>query len=60
MIALISMIFFIQKMEFHVTYSNKIFGNDMVMHIKIVTLFSDIHDLLPFDYPNVNELDSTW
>ena len=37
-------------MEFHVTNSNNISGNGMVMHIKvIVTLVPEIQKCLPFD-----------
>ena len=44
-------------MKFHVTFSNTcgILGNGMVMHIKSVTLVSDIKELLPFCL-NFNEL----
>ena len=43
-------------MEFHVTNSNNISGNGMVMHIKvIVTLVPEIQKCLPFDCLNFND-----
>ena len=41
-------------MEFNVTNSNNIF--DKVCTSKFVTFVSDIHELLPFDCLNFNEM----
>ena len=46
-----------QLMEFHLTNSNNIFDNGMVMHIKVnVTLVPDIQEFLPFGCLNFNEM----
>ena len=43
-------------MEFHVTYGNNLFGNGMVMHIKVYDIGFRYTGVIALDCLNFNEL----